>query len=536
MSEHTNLSREELLFRVQELEAELKRKRKYGLVWEDKVEDVVLECKNKYPVVRSVENKRIRNNTTDPVNVLIEGDNYHALQVLNYTHKGKVDVIYIDPPYNTGNKDFIYNDDFIGDDDGYRHSKWLSFMERRLQLAKELLKDTGVIFISIDDNEQAQLKLLCDGVFGERNFVNNIIWQRASGGGNAKGIVTGHDYVLVYQKSMPVIDFLGDAIDEKRFSKEKVIMQDGKKFYIDDDIVRKVFGKYESGIERRCYYEELSQYKNKKQIDEIEEKIKNKELFLIKQKNGKHFIAKLQSSDERKKLYSIIQGVLNNQGANEMEDFDVHFSYPKPSLLIKKIINSIPNNNALVLDFFAGSGTTGHAVLELNKEDEGNRKFILVTNNGDEKSEHKIAEKITYERLKKVMNGYTNKKGDKIEGLGGNLEYMKCELVEKSIHSDNLKLSVAENSKDVVALKEGTFDTKIEKRDGGRIMYTIMQNFNHSTTASYSSIDDRFVSDFKKELNKISGPKTVYVNSLMDSSHISLGVKNIELQELPEIK
>src|SRR3972149_1849050 len=142
--------------------ARLRKRKEYGLVWEDKPEDVCEQCKTELPVLKEVKNRVIAKNKNGPVNILIEGDNYHALSVLNYTHKGKVDVIYIDPPYNTGNKDFVYNDRFVDGEDSFRHSKWLSFMEKRLKLAKNLLKYSGVIFISIDDNEFANLKLLCD--------------------------------------------------------------------------------------------------------------------------------------------------------------------------------------------------------------------------------------------------------------------------------------------------------------------------------------------------------------------------------------
>ncbi len=151
---------EQLQKEVERLKKELKKRKKYGLVWEDKSEDVVEMCKKKLPVLKEVKNKEIITDKNKPVNLLIEGDNYHGLSVLNYTHKGKIDVIYIDPPYNTGNKDFKYNDQWVDIEDTYRHSKWLSFMEKRLVLAKNLLKNTGVIFIQIDDNEIAQLKLL----------------------------------------------------------------------------------------------------------------------------------------------------------------------------------------------------------------------------------------------------------------------------------------------------------------------------------------------------------------------------------------
>src|SRR3989338_305938 len=153
-----------LKIEVSRLKKELKKKKKYGLVWEEKPEEVIDMCKKKLPVLKEVKNKEIITDKNKPMNLLIEGDNYHALSVLNYTHAKKVDVIYIDPPYNTGNKDFIFNDRFVDKEDGYRHSKWLSFMEKRLKLAKNLLKDTGVIFISIDDNEFSQLKILCDEI------------------------------------------------------------------------------------------------------------------------------------------------------------------------------------------------------------------------------------------------------------------------------------------------------------------------------------------------------------------------------------
>lgn len=145
-------------------------------------------------------NSLIDNNI--PNHILIEGDNLEALTTLAYTHEGKIDVIYIDPPYNTGNKDFIYNDSYVDSEDSYRHSKWLSFMSRRLRIAKKLLSDRGVIFISIDDNEQANLKLLCDGIFGAKNFISQFIWKKKQGGGNDSGnVVTEHEYIIFYGRS-----------------------------------------------------------------------------------------------------------------------------------------------------------------------------------------------------------------------------------------------------------------------------------------------------------------------------------------------
>ena len=145
----------------------LKSQKKYGLVWEDEPETVSLNAKENYPVIREVTDRRIESDTNNPTNLIIEGDNYDALRVLSYTHKGKVDVIYIDPPYNTGNTDFKYNDKYVDKEDSYRHSKWLSFMNKRLTLTKSLLAEKGLILISIGNDEFAQLKLLCDTIYGE---------------------------------------------------------------------------------------------------------------------------------------------------------------------------------------------------------------------------------------------------------------------------------------------------------------------------------------------------------------------------------
>ncbi|MBF2758956.1 MAG: site-specific DNA-methyltransferase [Ectothiorhodospiraceae bacterium AqS1] len=330
-------------------------------------------------------------------NLFIEGDNLDVLRMLQKSYRERIKMIYIDPPYNTGNDDFIYQDDFsqsqqeylkdIGvlDEDGVRqisemkdklrgrfHAGWLAMIYPRLKLARELLTDDGVIFISIDDNEQANLKLICDEIFGENNFVSNIIWQRASGGGNASDVVTGHDFILLYKKNKD-LKFYGDES-----SRGKVMQIDEKQLRVDDDVVRKHFGRYKKGIERRCYYEELSEYKNKNQIDDIEAKINKGEYILIKQPNNKHFIGQIIEPGQRKILYSIVQNILNSQGTDELNNLGIAFSNPKPVDLIRYLINSNLPKDSLVLDFFAGSATTAHAVMQLNAEDGGNRRFIMV--------------------------------------------------------------------------------------------------------------------------------------------------------------
>lgn len=182
----------------------LRKNKRYGLVWEDKAEEVEEELKTKVPVLKEVKERAIINDADDekyPNHIIIEGDNLHAEVVLDYVMPGSVDVIYIDPPYNTGNKDFVYNDSFVDSEDSYRHSKWLSFMDKRLKIARKLLSNKGVIFISIDDNEQAPLKLLCDDIFGEKNFVANLIWQKKfSRSNDALYFSTMHDHILCYCK------------------------------------------------------------------------------------------------------------------------------------------------------------------------------------------------------------------------------------------------------------------------------------------------------------------------------------------------
>ena len=179
----------------------LRKQKKYGLVWEDKPEDVEERLREELPVLIEDTGKAIiSKDAYAPNHILIEGDNLEALTALAYTHEGKIDVIYIDPPYNTGNKDFVYNDQFVDKEDNYRHSKWLSFMSRRLRIAKRLLSDKGVIFISIDDNEQAQLKLLCDEIFGGENFIATFPRITKASGKTTDKIAQNHDYVLLYAK------------------------------------------------------------------------------------------------------------------------------------------------------------------------------------------------------------------------------------------------------------------------------------------------------------------------------------------------
>jgi len=201
------LHEKELLARISELELEIKKlkDKKYGLIWEDKPEDVVLQCQENIPILKEIKNRKIVSDNSELNNLLIEGDNYHTLSVLNYTHKGKVDVIYIDPPYNTGNNSWRYNNDYIEKDDAFKHSKWVSFIYKRIKLAKNLLSDGGIILFTIDDYEIHTSRLIFDSIFGESNRLGTItIVHNPGGRSDDKFIATSHEYMLFYSNNSDI--------------------------------------------------------------------------------------------------------------------------------------------------------------------------------------------------------------------------------------------------------------------------------------------------------------------------------------------
>lgn len=236
---------------------ELNEKR-YGLIWEKHSEAVDEMMINNIPVFTEDEDKKIISNPDLPYNFLLEGDNLHSLKLLEKTHKGKIDVIYIDPPYNTGNKDFVYNYEYIDEDDGFNHSKWLSFMDERLEIARNLLCEEGIIFISIDDHEYAQLKILCDEIFGENNFISNIVIETGGGifGVKAKHVtntfVKVKDYILVYAKERKNIKNKQPLYDSAEYmydSHYNTIVEDEKEMTLSDylqtnEYTKKIFARY----------------------------------------------------------------------------------------------------------------------------------------------------------------------------------------------------------------------------------------------------------------------------------------------------
>ena len=465
----------------------LNTRKKYGLVWEDKPEQVEEDLRSKIPVFTEVKDRAIINDTPTehyPNHLLIEGDNLQALTTLAYTHEGKIDVIYIDPPYNTGNKDFVYNDHFVDSEDSYRHSKWLSFMSRRLEIAKRLLSDKGVIFISIDDNEQANLKLLCDEVFGEQNFVAEFVWQSTAGSNTGTDIITITEYIFVYTKNRSSVVFDGMLISEDSFPFTDEYYQERGKYSLDKLDRRRVGGHYSEALN---YPIEMPDGTLRYPGGGCERSGEGWNYLWSKTKiewgkaNGFIVFKKIKGEwNVYNKRYSRIDNTGNvfertlpfrnlitseqfntAQGTAEISSiFGVRtFDFPKPSKLIKHLLLTIIRSRptSTILDFFAGSGTTLHATMQLNAEDGGQRQCILVTNN-----ENNICEEVTYERNKRVINGYTTPKGEQVEGLHhNNLRYYKIELVERENSQQNRK-ALMKASADLLCIKEDIYTEKDE--------------------------------------------------------------------------
>lgn len=453
----------------------LRSQKKYGLVWEDKPEDAEQRMVNEQPVLVEVPERAILSDDAEaPNHILIEGDNLEALTALSYTHTGKIDVIYIDPPYNTGNKDFSYNDTFIDRENGYRHSMWLSFMDKRLEISKNLLSSRGTIFISIDDNELSQLKLLCDEIFGERNFIACPVRRRRKSQANlSKNISTIHEYVLIYRKNIEhELNKVEANLDLDSFKNPD---NDPRGPYTTMPCTNRGGTKYSVVTPTGNVIEDEWRFK-KQTYDQLFEDNRivfprggkgkpRYKLFLSEKQRGgvipNSWWDELESNQEGAALLKQILG----------EDA---FSNPKPVGLITFIEKLSTLKDSTILDFFAGSGTTLHATMQLNAEDGGHRRCILATNN-----ENGICENVTYERNRRVIQGYTTPKGEKVPGLTrNNLRYYKTKFVPRDKSPKNLRNLMA-LSTDMLCIHN---DTYIEKSFAGK-------NINNKIARYFESND-----------------------------------------------
>jgi 16S rRNA G966 N2-methylase RsmD len=408
-------------------------------------------------------------------NLIIEGDNLIALKSLLPTHAGKIKCIYIDPPYNTGNEGWIYNDnvnspvirEWLGKavgkeaEDLSRHDKWLCMMVPRLALLKQFLADDGVMFISIDDTELASLRIILDEMFPHAQAKNRLAcfaWETDGNFDNQAKIKNCHEYVLAYSKCFekfpppPVID-PSISKGSKLFRAEirNTSVKNGPKNPVSPIALPKGFpadfaeGRIPARNDKWPHYERDLEIKDGKLLEPAiassgwsskaicEEFIgtgfqpvidsKGQKTRFVVTRTGAIECVKVRS-DSQSHVISVIRDVGSTQSTSEMlGEMGIKFAFPKPSGLVSYLISMVADKSATILDSFAGSGTTGHAVLNLNKADGGNRKFILV------ELETKIARDITAERVKRVAQGYTNAKGEKVEGLGGGFRF--CELGEK---------------------------------------------------------------------------------------------------------
>lgn len=495
----------------------LRSQKKYGLVWEDKPEDAEQRMVNEQPVLVEVPERAILSDDAEaPNHILIEGDNLEALTALSYTHTGKIDVIYIDPPYNTGNKDFSYNDTFIDRENGYRHSMWLSFMDKRLEISKNLLSSRGTIFISIDDNELSQLKLLCDEIFGERNFIACPVRRRRKSQANlSKNISTIHEYVLIYRKNIEhELNKVEANLDLDSFKNPD---NDPRGPYTTMPCTNRGGTKYSVVTPTGNVIEDEWRFK-KQTYDQLFEDNRivfprggkgkpRYKLFLSEKQRGgvipNSWWDELESNQEGAALLKQILG----------EDA---FSNPKPVGLITFIEKLSTLKDSTILDFFAGSGTTLHATMQLNAKDGGHRQCILVTNN-----ENGICENVTYERNRRVIQGYTTPKGEKVPGLTrNNLRYYKTKFVPRDKSPKNLRNLMA-LSTDMLCIHNDTYSEKpfagkninnkiaryFESNDGTKRMLVIYR------AEAIQALVELMKEEFKNAERKENGKLMVYVFS-----------------------
>lgn len=565
--DYSRLGKDDLLKVVEKLES----RKKYGLIWDEEKtkEKFEKESENALPVLKEVKNKEIKTDTSKLTNILIEGDNYHALSVLNYTHQGKIDVIYIDPPYNTGKKDFKYNDKWVDENDSYRHSKWLSFINKRLRLAKLLLKEDGIIFISIDDNEMAQLKMLCDDIFGEQNRLSTHHIQVRYGNkslNEKKDFQELLEYTLIYAKDKYFFEANKPSeeynlnkfnLEIKELKKpDKSLMLAGKKvdiFLINSYSITKRekgnVGLFKETWLSGSIYSGTGHGKTYQKI--VENRVKTDGFSTLYKIHGlgkdglgfRYMINPQQASSIRGKMFTKVPVEKKNgleNGDSKIDrpiinyyDFSPDFgnirheggiafnSGKKPIKMLSQFINYHKNKSAIVLDFFAGSGSTAHAVSSLNKEDHGNRQFILCTNN-----EENICTDICYPRVKNVIKGYLSVKGSE-----GNLKYYKTAFVKSSVSRDDLKIRITRECTEMLCLRESVFNEKKVKKD-----YRIFGQ-NGRVMAIYYALERNSLARLKKELDKMKGEKILYCFTLdplgLDKKDF-VGWQGVALEPIPQ--
>ena len=514
-------SREELIEEISKLQ---KRKR-YGIVWEEKPEEVVVLCRRKLPVLAEDRGRQVTIDATAPAGMLIEGDNYHALSVLNYTHKGRIDAIYIDPPFNTGAANWKYNNDFVDKDDAFRHSKWLSFMDKRLRLAKALLKTDGVLICAIDENELWHLGSLLEEIFhsheihlitivhnprgvqgGNFSYINEyaffviprgkkvigrrklekdeIYWSnlRNWGGESLRTDARNCFYPILVQDDM-VVGF-GDVPPDEFHPQGQTEMEGGKSLVWPIDV---------KGIERKWRYARQS-VETVKHLLETRSTRGRIEIFIGKDYGIVRTVWHGPKYDAAEYGTKLVHALVP----------DDDFEFPKSIYNVYDCLEVVvgERKDALVLDYFAGSGTTGHAVMMLNK-DGGKRRFILCTNN-----EGGIAERVCYPRIRRVIEGHPDYAD--ITNLPCNLRYFRTDFVDAE-PTDSNKKKLVDKSTEMLCLREDCFE---EIRS--QLHFRIFTNCEGKLLGIV--YDDEGINPLKEELKGMKSKAVVYVFSLDESA------------------
>lgn len=477
MPDYDTLDRETLIRLLQRRDAE----RQLGLVWER--DEIEADNAINSDFVALTLDPALSHGNAPWDNLIIEGDNFDALRALRASHKGAIRCIYIDPPYNTGNRDFVYNDRFVDRAHRFRHSLWLEFMYQRLLLAKELLADDGVIFVSIDDNEMFRLGMLMDQVFGEANKIGVAVWKNVTDN-NPSRVVTEHEYLLFYAKNKAASSAEWKSADDAkkeamlkveaaileenaeqesiqraysdwfRVNKDQLSPLDNYKFIDKDGIYagsRSVHNPGKEGyrydvihpLTKQACTQPLMGYRFP---PETMARLLEEERILFGKDHTKLIELKIYLRDYRSKLSSVID-FDGRAGPNELKsvfDDEKVFNNPKPSELIERLLSFVTSKDDLVLDFFGGSGTTAHAISKLNAEDGGSRKFILVssTEATEDQPGKNLCRDVCAERVRRVQAGYTNAKGLEVDGLGGGFAYLRARRVPT--HRMTQKLDHAE--------------------------------------------------------------------------------------------
>ena len=448
---------DDVLIALGEIERELNAK-KYGLVWEQHEDAVDVMMRTHIPVFTEDASKEITCDESGVYNFLLEGDNLHSLRLLEKTHRGRIDVIYIDPPYNTGNKDFRYDDAFVDSNDGFKHSKWLSFLAARLEIAFRLLSETGCILISINDIEYAQLKLLCDDIMGEQHYIGTFIWKSRQNKDNRNitGISVDHEYILAYAKHEGIRNFKGGERQTERYSNPdndpRGPWTSGNMVGIATEAQRPNlhydFIDHRTGVN---YGKPLMGWRYdrntmKRLVDE------DRIIFPETPKGRPRRKVFLSDVKEVRPGFSSVVGdnIYTRNGTSDIVSIfgERVFDFPKPTELLIELLEQTTQKDSIILDFFAGSGTTAQATLSLNQKDGGNRTFIICTND-----ENSICENVTYPRVKTVITGKRSDGSTYSDGIPANLKYYRTDFVARD--EEYLSDALLEHIAEMVQLEHG---------------------------------------------------------------------------------